>query len=135
MTDVLARSRSDMLDALEALGPHRASIIVIGAHAIYLREPSRSVALAPVTRDSDLAIDPRNLASAPRLEAAMRRAGFTQDAGAAQPQPGIWLRRVGDELDEVGLMVTEKFAGAGRTTTAAGTSRCDAPRPTRAAMT
>lgn len=102
-----------MLDVLEALGPHLRSIIVIGAHAIYLREPSTSVALAPFTRDSDLAIDPRELADAPKLEEAMRRAGFTQDADGAQTQPGIWLRRVGEELDEVDLMVPEAFAGAG----------------------
>jgi hypothetical protein len=48
------------------------------------------------------------------LEEAMRRAGFTQDADGVQPQPGIWLRREGNELDEVDLMVPEKFAGAGR---------------------
>ena len=113
MTEVLARSRSAMLDALEALGPHLRSIIVIGAHAIYLREPATSVALAPVTRDSDLAIDPRDLASAPKLEEAMRRAGFAQDADGVQSQPGVWLRRAGDELHGVDLMVREAFAGAG----------------------
>lgn len=102
-----------MLDVLEAFGPHLRSIIVIGAHAIYLREPATSVALAPFTRDSDLAIDPRALAHAPKLEEVMRRAGFAQDADGVQPQPGIWLRRVGDALDEVDLMVPAVFAGAG----------------------
>jgi hypothetical protein len=47
------------------------------------------------------------------LEEVMRRAGFTQDADGAQSQPGIWLRRVGDELDEIDLMVPAMFAGAG----------------------
>jgi hypothetical protein len=47
------------------------------------------------------------------LEEVMRRAGLTQDAYGAQTQPGIWLRRVGDELDGVDLMVPEEFAGAG----------------------
>lgn len=47
------------------------------------------------------------------LEEVMRRAGFTQDADGAQPQPGIWLRRVGDELDEIDLMVPAMLAGAG----------------------
>ena len=47
------------------------------------------------------------------LEAVMRRAGFKKNADGAQPQPGIWLRRVGDELDEVDLMVPAKLASAG----------------------
>ena len=47
------------------------------------------------------------------LEEVMRRAGLTQAADGAQSQPGIRLRRVGDELDEVDLMVPAMFAGAG----------------------
>ena len=113
MFDLLERSRAAMLDVLEALEPHLQAIIVIGAHAIYLRQASTTVALAPLTKDSDLAIDPRELAKSPKLEEAMRGAGFTQDVDGTQPQPGVWLRQDGNELDEVDLMVPEVFAGAG----------------------
>lgn len=106
MSDLLVRSRAAMLDALEALGPHRDSVIVIGAHAIYIRQPQSSVALAPLTKDSDLAIDPRSLGPDPRLEQAMHQAGFALDE--ASMQPGLWFRQDGSEVD---LMVPEAFAG------------------------
>lgn len=96
-----------MLDALEALGPHRDSVIVIGAHAIYIRQAGRSTGLAPLTKDSDLAIDPRSLADSPRLEEAMQQAGFALDPESKHP--GLWFREDGSEVD---LMVPEAFAGA-----------------------
>lgn len=106
MSDLLVRSRAAMLDALEALGPHRKSVIVIGAHAIYIRQPRSSTGLAPLTKDSDLAIDPRSLAASPRLEQAMQQAGFALDPESKQP--GLWFREDGSEVD---LMVPEAFAG------------------------
>ena len=36
-SDLLVRARSALLDALVALEPHRESVVVIGAQAIYLR--------------------------------------------------------------------------------------------------
>lgn len=95
-----------MLDAFEALAPHRDSVIVIGAHAIYIRQPTSSTALAPLTKDSDLALDPRSLPATPKLEHAMEDAGFSLDPESQQP--GLWFRDDGSEVD---LMVPEAFAG------------------------
>lgn len=95
-----------MLDAFEALNPHRDSVIVIGAHAIYIRQPRSRSALAPLTKDSDLALDPRTLSVAPKLEQAMAEAGFALDPDSQQP--GLWFREDGSEVD---LMVPEAFAG------------------------
>lgn len=107
--DILVRTRTAMLDAFEALEAHLGSIVVIGAQAIYIRETATPVALAPYTKDADLAIDPRQLGPSPTIDEAMLRAGFTHDD--ANPQPGIWLRRDGDQVDEVDLMVPELLAG------------------------
>ncbi|WP_433373756.1 hypothetical protein [Streptosporangium sp. CA-115845] len=40
-----------------ALDAHRDAVIVIGAQAIYLRTAGSPVALAEMTKDSDLALD------------------------------------------------------------------------------
>ncbi|MET3427469.1 hypothetical protein BJ973_006681 [Actinoplanes tereljensis] len=97
-----------MLDALEALAEHRAAVVVIGAQAVYLRTGRAQVALAEATKDSDLAIDPRTLGEDPRVEAAMRAAGFVPDP--RHGQPGAWVNVDGIPVD---LMVPESFAGAG----------------------
>lgn len=107
MYDLLVRSRATMLDAFEALAAHRDSVIVIGAHAIYIRQPTSSTALAPLTKDSDLALDPRSLPAAPRIEQAMAAAGFS--LSQESQQPGLWFLDDGSEVD---LMVPEAFAGA-----------------------
>ncbi|WP_187977305.1 hypothetical protein [Mycetocola sp. JXN-3] len=105
--DLLVRARSVLLDALDALWDHRDAIIVIGAQAVYLRTGGIDVALAEATKDSDVAVDPRHLASDPRLEAAMRMAGFFPSATA---QPGSWVNAEGIPVD---LMVPEDLAGPG----------------------
>jgi len=105
--DLLVQSRSVLLDALEALREHSDSIIVIGAQAVYLRTGGIDVALAEATKDSDVAIDPRRLADDPRLEEAMRAAGFLPSGNG---QPGAWVSPHGIPVD---LMVPESLAGPG----------------------
>jgi hypothetical protein len=108
--DLLVAARGALLDALAALEPHRGSVIVIGAQAIYLHTGATSVALAEATKDSDLALDTRTLPGKPLIEDAMSAAGFCRDLGA--PQPGSWLNPAGIPVD---LMVPEAQAGsAGR---------------------
>jgi hypothetical protein len=51
-------ARRVLLDALDALGTHRAAVILVGAQAIYLRVGETDLAVAPFTTDGDLAIDP-----------------------------------------------------------------------------
>lgn len=59
--DLLIKARSALLDALEALTEQHDSIVVVGAQAIYLHSGQADVAIAEATKDSDLAVDPREL--------------------------------------------------------------------------
>ncbi|MDV7353056.1 GSU2403 family nucleotidyltransferase fold protein [Rhodococcus oxybenzonivorans] len=104
--DLLVRTRAALLDAVEALGEHRDSVVVIGAQAIYIRTGGAPVALAESTKDADLALDPRGLLEDPRLEEAMMAAGFLLDRVSGQP--GSWRNADGIPVD---LMVPEALAG------------------------
>jgi hypothetical protein len=106
--NLLVAARSALLDALEALDEHRQSVIVVGAQAIYLHTGDADVALAEATKDSDLAIDPRELEDDPLLEEAMRAARFYPNPFSNQP--GAWMNSAGTPVD---LMVPESFAGPG----------------------
>jgi hypothetical protein len=103
-TEFLTAARSALLDALEALRAQIDAVVVIGAQAIYLHTGRAAVALAEFTKDSDLAIDVRGLASRPLLEEAMTAAGFRPNA--ASRQPGSWLSKDGSPVD---LMVPESM--------------------------
>ena len=106
--DLLVRARSALLDALEALAEHRESVIVIGAQAIYLHTGGMAVALPEMTKDSDLAIDPRALGKEPLVEAAMAAANF--ELRRDRPQPGTWVNAGGIPVD---LMVPDALCGPG----------------------
>lgn len=99
-------ARRALLDALEALGPHRAALVLVGAQAIYLHTGEADLAVALFTKDGDLVIDPARLTPNPRLEDAMRRGGFELSA-----QPGIWRSRA--SAAEIDLLVPEAVAGTG----------------------
>jgi hypothetical protein len=107
--DLFVQARSVLIDALVALDPHRDSVVVIGAQAIYLHTGSAPVAVAEATKDSDLGIDLRTLSDDPLIEEAMTRAGFHHDPRA--DQPGSWLSPGGIPVD---LMVPDAIAGKGR---------------------
>lgn len=104
--NLIVEARAALLDAVIALDAHRDSIILIGAQAIYLRTGVASFALAEVTKDSDLAIDPRSLGEDPLLEEAMARAGFI--INPTSKQPGAWISPRGIPVD---LMIPEVLAG------------------------
>jgi hypothetical protein len=106
--DLLARTRCALLDALEALVEHREAVVVIGAQAVYLHTGGMAVALPEMTKDSDLAIDPRALGRSPLIEEAMRAAGFEREGERAQP--GTWVNADGVPVD---LMVPETLSGSG----------------------
>ncbi|WP_448059194.1 hypothetical protein [Cellulomonas hominis] len=95
-TDLLIRARSALIDAIEALDGQHEAVIVIGALAVYLRAGGL-----------DVALDPRVLADEPRIETAMRTAGFLPSASG---QPGSWVTPAGIPVD---LMVPEALAGPG----------------------
>jgi hypothetical protein len=99
------KAREVLLDALEALGPHRSSLVLVGAQAIYLHVGEADVAVAPYTTDADLVIDPESLAARPTLGTSLEASGFVPG-----DQPGQWLK----EGVRVDLMVPEAVAGPGR---------------------
>jgi hypothetical protein len=98
-------AREVLLDALEALGPHRRSLILVGAQAIYVHTGDADLAVAPFTTDADVVVDPGALASQPILGETLRASGF-----AAGEQPGEWAK----DGVRVDLMVPEAVAGGGR---------------------
>jgi hypothetical protein len=83
-------ARRVLLDALDALGPHRAAIVLVGAQAVYLRVGEADLAVAPFTTDGDLAIDPTVLAEIPPLERALMDAGFLPKT---KDSVGIWITK------------------------------------------
>lgn len=104
--NLIAEARAALLDAAIALQAHGDSIILIGAQAVYLRTGAVSFALAEATKDSDFAIDARNLGGDPRLEEAMKNAGFILNPTSRQP--GAWMSPRGIPVD---LMIPEQLAG------------------------
>lgn len=71
VSNLLVEARSALLDALQALEAHRSNVVVVGAQAIYLRSvPGINIALAEMTKDSDIALDARALADQPLIEEA-----------------------------------------------------------------
>ncbi|MFZ2164378.1 MAG: GSU2403 family nucleotidyltransferase fold protein [Propionibacteriaceae bacterium] len=102
----IVEAREALLDALAALDAHRASVILVGAQAIYLHTGRVTFGIAEATKDSDLVFDPRSLSPDPLLEEALSRAGFVPDPSS--DQPGAWLSSRGIPVD---LMVPESLAG------------------------
>ncbi len=76
MDELHVIARRVLLDALEALGPHRDATILVGAQAIYLHTGDADLAVAEYTTDADLALDPDLLDEIPPLEQALQDAGF-----------------------------------------------------------
>jgi len=83
-------ARRVLLDALDALGPHRDAIVLVGAQAVYLRVGEADLAVAPFTTDGDLAIDPAVLAEIPPLEKALTDAGFSPKT---KDSVGVWITK------------------------------------------
>ncbi len=106
--NLIIEARAALLDALAALEPHRDSVVLVGAQAVYLHTGDASFAVAATTSDSDLALDPRTLGELPHIEDAMTAAGFVLNP--ATHQPGAWLSPSGIQVD---LMVPEHLAGGG----------------------
>ncbi len=95
-------ARRVLLDALAGLAGQRDAIVLVGAQAIYLNVGDADLAVAPMTTDGDLAIDPRQLADIPVIGEAMAAAGFAPSA-----QPGSWIGFGGVLID---LMVPGALA-------------------------
>lgn len=112
--DLYVLARRVLLDALEALGPHRNAVVLVGAQAVYLRVGDADLAVAPYTTDGDLVIDPPRLAEVPPLEQGLERAGFHALGG---DKVGVWAAARGQSGAEItiDLLVPATLApGAGR---------------------
>jgi Nucleotidyltransferase len=83
-------ARRALLDALDALGPHRDAIVLVGAQAVYLQVGEADLAVAPFTTDGDLAIDPAVLAEIPPLEQVLRATGFYPKSSSSV---GVWITK------------------------------------------
>lgn len=106
---LVVEARKALLDALEALDTHREALVVIGAQAVYFHTGALiDVALAEMTTDGDIAVDPNRLDSDPLVEIAMKSAGFV---AGEESSPGSWISKTGVPVD---LMVPELLAGKGR---------------------
>lgn len=81
-------ARQILLDALIALTPHLGAVIVVGAHAVYLRTGDAGIAIAAFTTDADLALEPAILGDRPELERLLRDAGFERED---PNKPGAWV--------------------------------------------
>ena len=79
-------ARAVLLDALDALGPQRHAVIVVGAQAIYLHTGTIELAVAEFTTDADITLDPTALRQQPEIESAMKAAHF--DRGN---RVGLWV--------------------------------------------
>jgi hypothetical protein len=107
-------ARRVLLDALDALGPLRRALVLVGAQAVYCHAGEADLATAPYTTDGDIAVDPSLLDSNPRIEQALGGAGFVADPDLV----GAWLTSIDVEgfprTVEVDLLVPDSVAGAGR---------------------
>ncbi|MDR1152796.1 MAG: hypothetical protein LBK72_10070 [Bifidobacteriaceae bacterium] len=98
-------ARRVLLDALEALQPHLASLVLVGAQAVYHHAGEMNLAVAVMTADADLALDTAHLADQPEIAATLIDAGFLPGAN-----PGHWL---GAQEVGVDIMVVPHQAGTG----------------------
>jgi hypothetical protein len=103
---VYVAARNVLLTALETLVDQRDSVVVVGAHAIYMHVSEADLQVAPFTTDADLALDPARLLDQPLIEQRMAEAGFT----LVDNQPGRWC---GPNDIVVDLMVPEALGGGG----------------------
>jgi hypothetical protein len=104
--ELRVRTRTALLDALDALEDQIDALIVVGAQALYFHTGAVEVAIPEETKDADIGIDGNELKSDPRIEQAVEAAGFRKDL--EYPQPGRWLNSAGIPVD---LMVPEALAG------------------------
>lgn len=110
-------ARCALLDALEALGPHREALVLVGAQAIYIHTGDAGLAVAELTTDGDLALDPARIPEDPDLAVAMKSKGFYRDDKGSGPEVGIWssLREIDGvpAIVKVDLLMAEAVSGGG----------------------
>lgn len=96
-------ARRVLLDALTALEPHLANLVLVGAQAVYHHTGDGDLAVPVMTTDADLALDTEGLADQPEIATTMTAHGFEPGAN-----PGRWVGRLGVPVD---LMVVPAQSG------------------------
>jgi hypothetical protein len=115
-------ARTVLLDALEAFGPQRRALVVVGAQAVYLRTGEGGITgVAPYTTDADLALAPTLVTEDPHLETLLADAGFEQTGH----QPGAWWKRV--EINGASIKVDVDVMVPDRNAPADGRRRASLP--------
>ncbi len=120
----LVAARQGLCDALDALAEQREGLVIVGSHAVHERTQHIGIE-STRTKDSDLAVVPPLFATQPRIDEAMRAAGFRPlgdftDHPQHQrfvDQPGLWGRGFDEDgapIAEVDLIVPSALAGGGR---------------------
>jgi hypothetical protein len=75
--EAYALSRQTLIDAIRALQPlPQGSVILVGAHAVYLRAPEVITGISPFTYDGDLAVNPAKIRFARHIPEHLERSGF-----------------------------------------------------------
>lgn len=101
----LVESRAAVLDALAALAEQRRAVVLVGAHAVYLRVGDAGLAVDPYTLDADMVLWPELLLEHPPLHQLLRE--------RFRPVPdriGRWRGR----RAVVDFLVPESVGGPGR---------------------
>lgn len=88
-------SRRAIINVVEVLKVHAASLTLVGAHAVLLRTMDLDVPRMP-TGDGDLGVTPGLVGDVPSLEALLAEAGYEHRTTA---RPGLWGRRPYEEVD------------------------------------
>jgi hypothetical protein len=108
MTDpAYVGARRALLDALVALDAHLASVVLIGAQAIYVHTGDGDFSVAPMTTDADLVLDREGLQDEPDIVQSLALAGFV-NAG----QPGHFINTADVAVDL--MMAPHQSGRAGR---------------------
>jgi hypothetical protein len=101
-------ARTGLLDALETIGEHRTSVVLVGAQAVYLHTSAFSSPVAEFTIDADLAFLPELLADSPLIQDCLINKGFRP---GPPEMPGRWISPKRIPVD---FMIPEKLAGNSR---------------------
>lgn len=88
-------SRRAIINVVQVLAAHAASLTLAGAHAVLLRTMGLDAPRMP-TGDGDLGVTPGLVGDVPSIEGLLRAAGYEHRTTA---RPGLWGREPFDESD------------------------------------
>lgn len=96
MDSLTLATRVAIANVVRTLGGNSEALVLIGAHAIYLRTPDFRSAVAPATKDADFVLRPEVLTTIDPLDQVLVSAGYQRKGSDL---PGTWVDPTGAELD------------------------------------